>query len=177
MQWSEAISTNVSRKRDKRNNNSKIPRLLQLLHSFAVTYDKRSKAFAALSGGVMRDVVIFGIYTKFLLNAFLIIFTKSHELKVSYVYILTNKNNTVLYTGVTSQLQRRMFEHKTGKYKGFSKKYNCNKLVYFEEFSDINQAIKREKQIKAGSRKKKIRLIETINPDWKDLSEGFIFKA
>ena len=90
---------------------------------------------------------------------------------------MTNKNNTVLYTGVTSNLPRRIFQHKTGYYDGFTKRYNCKKLVYFEEFTDIRQAILREKQIKAGSRKKKIQLIDKLNPDWKDLSDGFVFEG
>jgi putative endonuclease len=85
---------------------------------------------------------------------------------------MTNKNNTVLYTGVTSNIVRRTYQHKTGFYEGFSKRYNCHKLVYFEEFTNIVEAIKREKQLKAGSRKKKIALIEKDNKEWKDLSEG-----
>lgn len=88
---------------------------------------------------------------------------------------MTNKNNTVLYVGVTSNLRRRTYQHKTGYYDGFTKRYNCHKLVYFEEFTNISEAIKREKQLKAGNRKKKIQLIETLNPDWKDLSDGWVF--
>ncbi|MFY0629075.1 MAG: GIY-YIG nuclease family protein [Flavobacteriaceae bacterium] len=91
------------------------------------------------------------------------------------VYLLSNKNNTVLYTGVTSDLKKRVFQHKTKKYKGFTSKYNCDKLVYYETFSDINEAIKREKQIKSGSRKKKEDLIHIENPNWNDLTEGWIF--
>ena len=87
-----------------------------------------------------------------------------------YVYIMSNKNNTTLYTGVTNEIERRVSEHKSGLIPGFTKKYNCNKLVYYEVFSDINQAIDREKQIKGGSRKKKLLLIERLNPEWKDLS-------
>lgn len=87
------------------------------------------------------------------------------------VYIMTNANNTVLYTGVTNNLQRRVTEHKAGKGGTFTKKYNVDKLVYFECGDDISTAIFREKQIKAGSRKKKIELIESINPDWHDLFE------
>ena len=88
------------------------------------------------------------------------------------IYILTNKNNTVLYTGVTSDLRKRLYEHKYKIYSSsFTKKYNVSKLVYFEVFSLIEEAIGREKQIKGGSRKKKIELIESINPEWKDLSE------
>lgn len=83
---------------------------------------------------------------------------------------MTNKNNTVLYTGVTNDLKRRVYEHKEKLIDGFTKKYNVNKLVYFEFTSDINSAIQREKQIKAGSRQKKIDLINSINKDWKDLN-------
>ena len=96
-------------------------------------------------------------------------------MKKSYVYLLTNKNNTLIYTGVTSNLLKRIYQHRTGSFKGFTKRYNCHKLVYFEEFSDINQAISREKQIKAGNRKKKIELIENENPNWQDLSDGWLF--
>ncbi len=87
-----------------------------------------------------------------------------------YVYIITNKNNTVLYTGITNNLERRIYEHKNKLLKSFSSKYNLNKLVYCEITSDINSAIEREKKIKSGSRKKKIELINSINPQWKDLS-------
>ena len=90
-----------------------------------------------------------------------------------YIYILTNKNNTTLYTGVTSSLIQRVNEHKNGKYtNSFTKKYNCTKLVYCEGFGRIEDAIAREKQIKGGSRDKKIKLIERFNPDWLDLAEG-----
>lgn len=82
---------------------------------------------------------------------------------------MTNKNNTVIYTGVTNDLNRRVYEHKEKLVYGFTKKYNVNKLVYFESTNDIYLAIQREKQIKAGSRKKKIELINSINPEWKDL--------
>jgi putative endonuclease len=94
--------------------------------------------------------------------------------KKYYVYFLTNKNNTVIYTGVTSDILRRSGEHKDKVFKGFSSRYNLDKLVYYEEFYDVNQAIAREKQIKAGSRKKKMELIETMNPEFKDLSGTFI---
>ena len=87
------------------------------------------------------------------------------------IYILTNKHNTVLYTGVTSNLIRRVSEHKEKKGSGFTRKYNAEKLVFYECGSDINQAILREKQIKAGSRQKKIDLIKSFNPEWKDLFE------
>ena len=86
------------------------------------------------------------------------------------VYIMTNKHNTTLYTGVTNNLKRRVFEHKDHLVKGFSDRYNLEKLVYFEVSSEINTAILREKQIKNGSRKKKIKLIESINPGWRDLA-------
>ena len=90
------------------------------------------------------------------------------------IYILTNKNNTVLYTGVTSDLRKRLYEHRNKIYaSSFTTKYNVSKLVYFEVFSLIEEAIAREKQIKGGSRKKKIELIESINPEWKDLSGEF----
>ena len=87
-----------------------------------------------------------------------------------YIYILTNDLNTVLYTGVTNDLFRRISEHKNKlNPKSFSAKYNLNKLVYFESFFNVNDAIAREKQIKAGSRRKKILLVESLNPEWKDL--------
>ena len=86
-----------------------------------------------------------------------------------FVYLMTNKNNAVIYTGVTNDLNRRVFEHKEKLVAGFTKKYNVNKLVYFESTNDVYSAIQREKQIKAGSRKKKIDLINSINPEWKDL--------
>jgi putative endonuclease len=86
---------------------------------------------------------------------------------------MTNSRHTVLYTGVTNDLLRRVEEHKNRTRSVFTKKYNVNKLVYFESGDDVNVAIAREKQIKAGSRKKKIDLINSINPEWKDLSEEF----
>jgi len=89
------------------------------------------------------------------------------------VYIITNKVNTVFYIGVTSDLQGRIWEHKQKVYKGFSAKYECNKLVYFEEFQWIQDAIEREKQLKAGSRQKKIDLIIQDNPSWSALSGGW----
>ena len=96
--------------------------------------------------------------------------------KQYYVYIMTNAHNTVLYRGVTNELQRRVIEHKSGKGSEFTKKYNLTRLIYFESGDDINVAIAREKQIKAGSRKKKIELIESINPEWKDLFEEYFGK-
>jgi len=88
----------------------------------------------------------------------------------SYVYIMTNRNNTVLYTGVTNNLERRCFEHREKLVKGFTKRYSVVKLVYYEVAGDIKAAIEREKQIKAGSRAKKIQLINSMNPGWEDLS-------
>ena len=86
------------------------------------------------------------------------------------VYIMTNTHHTVVYTGVTNNLQRRVLDHHQGK-TTFTKKYNVTKLVYFECCDDINIAIAREKQIKGGSRKKKLDLINSLNPEWKDLFE------
>jgi len=90
------------------------------------------------------------------------------------VYIMTNSHNTVLYTGVTNNLLRRSMEHRSGNGSGFTKKYNCVKLVYFECGDDVSTAIFREKQIKAGSRKKKIELVNSMNPEWRDLFEDII---
>jgi putative endonuclease len=88
-----------------------------------------------------------------------------------YVYIMANNNNTVLYTGVTSDLKVRVKEHKGKRYPGsFTARYNIVKLVYFERFTSIAEAIKREKQIKGGSRKKKVELINLVNPEWEDLT-------
>ena len=86
-----------------------------------------------------------------------------------YVYIITNQNHTVLYTGITNDLNKRIYEHKEKLAKGFSAKYNLNKLVYFQITEDVVSAISREKQIKGGSRKKKVELINDLNPDWIDL--------
>ena len=96
-------------------------------------------------------------------------------MKFSYVYIMTNKNNTVLYTGVTSNLLKRVYQHKQKTFKGFTSRYNCEKLVFYIEFNDINEAIGYEKKIKAGNRNKKIRLIDEMNPKWEDLSDGWLF--
>jgi len=82
---------------------------------------------------------------------------------------MTNKTNSVIYTGVTSDLQERVYQHREKLLEGFTKKYNVNKLVYYEVFANIENAIAREKQIKAGSRKKKIDLIRKMNPEFKDL--------
>jgi len=92
--------------------------------------------------------------------------------KGGYVYIMTNPGNTVIYTGVTSNLKKRIWQHKTKHYQtSFTAKYKISKLIYFEQYNDIRDAIDKEKQIKAGSRSKKIKLIEEMNPGWKDLFE------
>jgi len=88
-----------------------------------------------------------------------------------YVYLITNWNNKVLYTGVTNNLERRIYQHKNKLIKGFTEKYNVNKLVYFEQSNDINSAIMREKEIKRWRREKKNTLIESINKKWEDLSK------
>ncbi|HRW63221.1 MAG TPA: GIY-YIG nuclease family protein, partial [Bacteroidales bacterium] len=93
------------------------------------------------------------------------------KIKGGYVYILTNKNNTVLYTGVTNDLKRRLEEHAQKiNPNSFTSRYNLYKLVYYESFFLIGDAIAREKQIKAGSRAKKVALINSVNPTWNDLS-------
>ena len=91
--------------------------------------------------------------------------------KQFYIYILTNKNNNVLYIGVTNGLSRRIFEHKNKLVDGFTKKYNVSKLVFYEIAHDARSAIKREKQLKNWHREWKINLITKYNPEWKDLSE------
>jgi len=88
-----------------------------------------------------------------------------------FVYIMTNQDHTVLYTGVTNDIQRRVIEHRSGKGGAFSKRYKIYSLVYFESGDDVTSAIAREKQIKGGSRQKKIELINSINPGWEDLYE------
>jgi putative endonuclease len=94
---------------------------------------------------------------------------------VYYVYIITNPRHTVLYTGVTNDIVRRSFEHKVKENKkSFTARYNCNKLIYFEEFGDITEAIHREKQLKKYRREWKLDLITKMNADWKDLSEDWI---
>jgi len=89
-----------------------------------------------------------------------------------WLYIMTNKNNTTLYTGVTNNLQRRVWEHKNGTGSKFTSKYKITKLVFYESFTRIYDAIAAEKQVKAGSRAKKTSLIENINPEWHDLYEN-----
>ena len=98
---------------------------------------------------------------------------KDPEVKKSYVYILASKRNGTLYTGVTADLEKRMYAHKYGTIEGFTKKYKIDKLVHFEEFGEIYYAISREKEIKGWLRKKKLRLIEANNPDWNDLAEDW----
>ena len=94
-------------------------------------------------------------------------------MKSYYLYMMTNGNNKVLYTGVTSNLEKRIWEHKNEIYEGFSQKYKTKKLVYIEETNDIEAAIKREKQIKNWSRHKKNFLINKINSEWRDLSDDW----
>jgi len=95
----------------------------------------------------------------------------------AWIYITANKPDGVLYVGVTSELKNRITSHKTKKYKNsFSARYNVDKLVYYEEFHSIITAREREKQLKAGSRAKKIKLIESINPQWKDLYEEIMIE-
>ena len=90
-----------------------------------------------------------------------------------FVYLITNWNNNVMYAGVTNNLQRRIYEHKHKLVDGFTRKYNVNKLVYFEGTSDITAAIVREKEIKKWRREKKNHLVTSMNPEWKDLSAGW----
>ncbi|MCD4779041.1 MAG: GIY-YIG nuclease family protein [Candidatus Omnitrophica bacterium] len=94
-------------------------------------------------------------------------------MKNYYVYMISNKRNNVLYIGVTNNLERRTYEHKNKLIDGFSKKYNCNKLVWFEHTEDIRSAILKEKQMKKWKREIKDREINKINPEWRDLSEDF----
>jgi putative endonuclease len=88
-----------------------------------------------------------------------------------YVYIMANPRKTVLYTGVTNDLVRRVWQHRSGKFGGFAARYHCFKLVLYEIFLDSYNAIAREKQIKAGSRRRKVQLVERVNPEWRDLFE------
>lgn len=89
-----------------------------------------------------------------------------------YVYIMTNKSGT-LYTGITNDIKKRIYEHKNKLIPGFTKKYNISRLIYFETFGDVYSAISREKTIKGWLRKKKIELIRKTNPNWKDLAENW----
>ncbi len=86
---------------------------------------------------------------------------------------MTNKRNGTLYTGITNDLERRVYEHKHKLVKGFTSKYNLMRLVYYEDTDDVSAAIAREKQIKGWLRRKKLALIESMNPEWKDLSDGW----
>ncbi len=90
-------------------------------------------------------------------------------MKQPAIYIMSNKKNGTIYTGVTSNLTQRVFQHKSDLLEGFTKKYQCKNLVYYELFADMLSAIEREKKIKSVSRMKKIKLIESVNPDWLDL--------
>ncbi len=92
--------------------------------------------------------------------------------KEFYIYLMTNMHNTVLYTGVTSDLKRRVYEHKEKLVEGFTKKYRVSKLVYYEMAADAQTAVSREKQLKSGSRQKKVALIERMNPLWHDLYDN-----
>lgn len=94
-----------------------------------------------------------------------------------FVYIMTNQDHTVLYTGVTNDLQRRVIEHRSGRSGIFANKYKLFKLVYYEAGDDIRVAISREKQLKGGSRQKKVELIKSINPRWDDLFEKYFGKS
>jgi len=93
-------------------------------------------------------------------------------MKLPAVYIMANKRNGTLYTGVTSNLVQRAWQHREGLLPGFTTRYGCKLLVWYERHDDMTSAIEREKQIKAGSRRKKLALIEGSNPDWRDLYEG-----
>ncbi|SNR60634.1 GIY-YIG nuclease family protein [Desulfurobacterium atlanticum] len=94
--------------------------------------------------------------------------------KQGFVYIVTNKNNKVLYIGVTSDLVRRIYQHRNKLIDGFTSKYNCTKLVYYEVFDSIEEAIKREKYLKGKKRQFKVDLINRFNPEWKDLYESIL---
>ena len=98
------------------------------------------------------------------------------EMKTYYVYILASASRT-LYTGMTNNLERRVYHHRTKLHEGFTARYNVNRLLYFEVFNDVLVAIKREKQIKGWTRTKKIALIESVNRDWKDLTEQWHRRA
>jgi putative endonuclease len=98
-------------------------------------------------------------------------YTSNMSQKLYYVYILTNPSGSVLYIGMTDDLRRRVYEHKLSMVEGFTKKYNCKKLVYYEEYIDVNQAIAREKQMKWWKREYKFNTVYQQNPSLKDLSE------
>ncbi len=94
-----------------------------------------------------------------------------------YIYLLTNWNNKVMYVGITNNLERRIYEHKNKLVKGFTEKYNVNKLIYFEEARDAIVAIAREKEVKKWRREKKNLLVNRVNPTWRDLSEDFSLRS
>ena len=96
------------------------------------------------------------------------------EYRQPAIYIMANKRNGTLYVGVTSDLVQRIYQHKKDETDGFTKRYHCKILVYYEQYNDMETAIEREKQLKGGSRKKKIALIESINPKWIDLYEALL---
>ena len=95
-------------------------------------------------------------------------------MKQGYIYILVDRIYGTLYVGVTSDLVRRVYEHKSKAVDGFTKKYRVDKLGYYEVHDDMDSAIAREKQLKGGSRKKKVKLIESVNPEWKDLYDSIV---
>ncbi len=94
-------------------------------------------------------------------------------MKTYHIYLITNKNNKVLYTGITNDPERRILQHKNKTIEGFTKKYNCTKLVYLEECNNVIDALNREKQIKGWTRDKKNDLVNSINPEWNDLAEDW----
>ena len=94
-------------------------------------------------------------------------------MRVYFVYIMANKRNGTIYTGMTNDIERRVYQHKHKLVPGFTSRYGLDRLVYYEENSDVRMTIVREKQIKGWTRKKKIDLIESMNPRWDDLSEGW----
>ena len=96
------------------------------------------------------------------------------NIKMNYVYIMTNKNNSTIYVGVTSNLSKRIYEHIHGIVDGFTKRYNLHKLVYFEQIESITDAIEREKQIKRLHRKNKEFLVNQLNPNWEDLTSKYL---
>ena len=91
-------------------------------------------------------------------------------MKRYYVYVVSSRSGT-LYIGMSNNIERRMWEHKSGEFEGFATKYGCDRLVYYEGFDDVRKAIDREKQLKGWVRRKKIELIESVNPRWQDLAE------
>ena len=96
------------------------------------------------------------------------------EIYMYYVYIMASKRNGTLYIGVTNNLMRRAYEHKNSLIKGFTKKYKVHRLVYYEQTEDVRSAIEREKRLKSWNRQWKLRLIEKVNPEWKDLYDEII---